>query len=299
MPEIISRNPSILLIFLALALVEYGWRTRIAKRSYDWRASLGSVGVAFGQFLIKPLAAGVVLTVYTAAHAHALFELSIYDWRVWLIAFVGVEFTYYWFHRASHTTNWFWATHAVHHSANEMTLPAAIRLGWTGQITGVWLFFLPLVLIGFPPLMIVGLLGANLIYQFVLHTEAVGKLWRPIEYLLNTPSHHRAHHASDQALLDKNYGGVVIVFDRMFGTFAAEPDAGGLTYGLVMPLRSNNPFRIALNQWFVLGSALRGATGWRRRWAILVGPPIMLSSLHAVDLPLPSGRLRQHSEMTS
>jgi sterol desaturase/sphingolipid hydroxylase (fatty acid hydroxylase superfamily) len=276
MPEIISRNPWILLAFLMLALIEYLWRTRIAKRGYDWRASLGSFGVAFVQFAIKPLTAGFVASIFMAVHALAPITLPLSDWRVWVAAFFAVEFTYYWFHRASHMVNWFWATHAVHHSANEMTLPAAIRLGWTGQVTGAWVFFLPLILIGFPPVLVVGLLGANLIYQYSLHTEAAGKLWAPIEYVFNTPSHHRAHHASDEGWLDTNYGGVLIIFDRMFGTFAAEPDGGGLTYGLVKPLRSNNPVRIALNQWLVLGRAIAAAPDWRTRFTILLGPPRLL-----------------------
>lgn len=296
MPEIISRNPAILLVFLALALIEYAWRTRIAKRGYDWRASLGSFGVALGQFAVKPLTAGIVLSIFTAVHALAPVKLPLNDWRVWVAAFFALEFTYYWFHRASHTVNWFWATHAVHHSANEMTLPAAIRLGWTGQITGVWVFFLPLILIGFPPLLVVGLLGANLIYQYSLHTEAVGKLWAPIEYIFNTASHHRAHHASDEGWLDTNYGGVLIIFDRMFGTFAAEPEGDGLTYGLVKPLYSNNPVRIAFNQWLVLGRALARADNWRHRFTLLAGPPRLLdqTSLHSP----PEARQRMNTQNT-
>jgi sterol desaturase/sphingolipid hydroxylase (fatty acid hydroxylase superfamily) len=276
MPEILSRNPAILLVFLVLALVEYGWRTRRTTRGYDWRASLGSIGVALGQFAIKPLTAGIVAYVFVHVHSFAPVKLSASDWRVWLAGFFAVEFAYYWFHHASHRINWFWATHSVHHSANEMTLPAAIRLGWTGQVTGVWLFFLPLILIGFPPVVVAGLLGANLIYQYSLHTEAVGRLWWPIELVFNTPSHHRAHHASEVGWLDTNYGGVLIIFDRLFSTFAAEPERGGLTYGLVKPLKSNNPFRIALNQWFVMGRAFLAAQSWQRRVEVLVGPPSVL-----------------------
>ncbi len=275
MPDIITRNPAVLLFFVLLALVEWQWRRR-SHRNYDWRASLASLGVAAVQFAIKPITAGFVTAIFVAVHAVAPVTLPIGDWRVWIAAFFAVEFVYYWFHRASHEVNWFWATHSVHHSANEMTLPAAIRLGWTGQITGVWAFFMPLILIGFPPVMVVGLLGANLIYQYALHTEAVGKLWKPVEFVFNTPSHHRAHHASDEEFLDKNYGGVLIVFDRMFGTFAEEPDRGGLTYGLVKPLESHNPVRIAFHQWIVLGRALRDAKSWQRRLAVLIGSPRML-----------------------
>ncbi|MFM9979043.1 MAG: sterol desaturase family protein [Sphingomonadaceae bacterium] len=291
MPEIISRNPVILLVFLALALVEYGWRTRVAKRGYDWRASMGSIGIGIGQFLIKPLTAGFVTAVFMTVHVHAPVKLSIEDWRIWFVAFFAVEFVYYWFHRISHTVNWFWATHAVHHSANEMTLPAAIRLGWTGQVSGVWMFFLPLIAVGFPPVMIVGLLGANLIYQYGLHTEAIPKLWGPIEYIFNTPSHHRAHHASNEALLDKNFGGVLIVFDRLFGTFAAEPDAGGLSYGLVKPLRSNNPFTIAFAQWIAMGRAFAAANTIRARVQVLLGLPAALDEIKGGESPLRLGSI--------
>jgi sterol desaturase/sphingolipid hydroxylase (fatty acid hydroxylase superfamily) len=284
MPEIISRNPGILLVFLVLALAEFGWRRFRTTRGYDWRASLGSIGVAVGQLATKPLTTGVVVTVFFQVHAVAPVKLSAGDWRVWLAGFFAVEFVYYWFHRASHRINWFWATHSVHHSANEMTLPAAIRLGWTGQVTGVWLFFLPLILIGFPPIVVAGLLGANLIYQYSLHTELIGRLWWPIELIFNTPSHHRAHHASEVGWLDTNYGGVLIILDRLFGTFAAEPERGGLTYGLVKPLNSNNPFRIALNQWFVMGRALVAAQSWRRRAAVLFGPPSVLDDTTVIEV---------------
>jgi sterol desaturase/sphingolipid hydroxylase (fatty acid hydroxylase superfamily) len=298
MPEIITRNPSVLLVFVLLAAVEYVWRRHGTTLGYDWRASLASIGVAIGQFLIKPVTAVFTTAVFMTAHALAPVKLPIDDWRVWVAAFFSVEFIYYWFHRASHTVNWFWATHAVHHSASEMTLPAAIRLGWTGQVTGVWLFFLPLVLIGFPPALVVGLLGANLIYQYSLHTEAIPKLWRPIEYVFNTPSHHRAHHASDAAWLDKNFGGVLIVFDRLFGTFAEEPDGGGLTYGLVKPERSYNPVRIAMTQWIVLGRALVAADRWTGRVRILFGRPDSLerATRRHVTLPdrlMPAGLLQQ------
>jgi sterol desaturase/sphingolipid hydroxylase (fatty acid hydroxylase superfamily) len=171
-------------------------------------------------------------------------------------------------------------------AANEMTLPAAVRLGWTGTISGGWLVFMPLILLGFPPLMVGGLLAANLLYQYSLHTEAVGRLWAPIEYIFNTPSHHRAHHSCDAAWIDCNFGGVLIIFDRLFGTLVAEPAQGGLNYGLVTPLVSNNPVRIALNQWAVMISAFGQARSWSRRWTILFGRPDALEH----DEPVPQRR---------
>lgn len=279
MPEIVQR-PAILLFFLILALIEWRWRVTRAKQGYDWRASLASIGIAAGQFAIKPLSAILLTRIYTEAHKLSLLTLPIGDWRVWVVGFVAVEFAYYWFHRWSHLINWMWATHAVHHSANEMTLPAAVRLGWTNILSGGWLVFLPLVLIGFPPLMVMALLGANLIYQYGLHTEAIGKLG-PIEWVFNTPSHHRAHHASDADYLDCNFGGVLIVFDRLFGTLRVEPDGGGLRYGLVKPVLSYNPVVIAFAQWRTMLSGLRVSRSSSDCWNVFFGCPEDLDRLIA------------------
>ena len=277
----ITHSPSAILFFLILALVEWRWRSRHGARGYDWRASLASLGIGAGQFMLRPVTAAVLTGVYSGAHHIALFRLPVDDWRVWVAGFFAVEFTYYWFHRWSHMVNWLWATHAVHHSANEITLPAAIRLGWTNIISGGWLLFLGLVLIGFPPLLVVGLLGANLLYQYPLHTEAIRKLG-PLEWVFNTPSHHRAHHASDAAYLDCNFGGVLIVFDRLFGTLRIEPDGGGLRYGLVAPITGYNPFAIAFSQWRVMLAALAVATSWRQRLTVLFGRPAALDQILAM-----------------
>ena len=135
---------------------------------------------------------------------------------------------------------WFWATHAVHHSPNEFNLGIAYRFGWTGRLAGNAVFFVPMIWLGFPPKAVFAALALNLLYQFWLHTEWVPKLgW--LEYVLNTPSHHRVHHASNADYIDRNYGGVLIVFDRLFGTFAAERDDLPCRYGLVTPLVSHQP----------------------------------------------------------
>lgn len=291
MPEIVHR-PAILLLFLILALVEWRWRATHSTLRYDWRASLASFGIAAGQFAIRPLTAMLLTGVYSAAQCLALFPLPADDWRVWVGGFFAVEFTYYWFHRWSHLVNWLWATHAVHHSANQMTLPAAIRLGWTNIVSGGWVLFLGLVLIGFPPVMVIGLLGANLLYQYSLHTEAIGKLG-PLEWVFNTPSHHRAHHASDPAYLDWNFGGVLIVFDRVFGTLRREPDGGGLTYGLVKPVLSHNPVAIAFVQWRAVAAGLVAARTWSERWTVLFGRPAALDLIVARQPASPTSAAAQ------
>ena len=142
---------------------------------------------------------------------------------------------------------WLWTTHAVHHSATHFNLSAAIRL-WTGQLTGAFVFFLPLAWIGFAPLAIGAMLSAGLIYQFFLHTAFPVRLG-PLEWILNTPAHHRVHHSCNESCLDKNYGSVLIVFDRLFGTFAAPPATEQLRFGLKGRAVGHNPFAIALGEW--------------------------------------------------
>ncbi|MBR9825274.1 MAG: sterol desaturase family protein [Alphaproteobacteria bacterium] len=183
-----------------------------------------------------------------AAYEISPFQWSMSDWRVWVAAFILMEFTYYWQHRFSHTVRWMWATHAVHHSPNEFVLPAAFRLGWTGAISGSWLIHLPVALLGFHPAMMGAILLVGLRYQFFLHTEKIGRLG-PIDWLFNTPSNHRVHHSSEADFLDKNYGNVLMVFDHMFGSYAAERPGQTHRYGLTDPFTSNNPLHIVSREW--------------------------------------------------
>ena len=271
-PELLFKHPIILVAFVALALAEWAWRRRPGGEGYDVQAATGSVGVMVLGFLAKPVSAFVIGGFYLAVSGHVGWSWPVDDWRSWAIGFLAVEFAYYWFHRFSHTVRWLWATHAVHHSAQQFVLPAAIRLGWTGALSGGWLIYLPLVLLGMPPAMLVTLLGANLLYQYLLHTELVKRLG-PLESVFNTPSHHRAHHSSDEEFLDCNFGGVLIVFDRLFGTFRREPTQGGLRYGLVHPLESHNPFTIALREWWLIWREVRAARSWEERARILVARP--------------------------
>jgi sterol desaturase/sphingolipid hydroxylase (fatty acid hydroxylase superfamily) len=269
---LIAQYPSILLVMLLLGIGEYAWVRRRGGFAYDGKAAFASLGVAIGQFAVKPLSGGLIFAFYLWLHSFALWQFPTDDWCSWAACFLAVEFAYYWMHRWSHTVHLLWATHAVHHSSNQIILPVAIRLGWTGALSGGWLVLAPLALFGFPPKMIIAMLAINLFYQFGLHTEAVRKLG-PLEWVLNTPSHHRAHHSSDEKWLDCNFGGVLIIFDRLFGTFVAEPDKGGLRYGLTNPIDSNNPFTIAMRQWWILGRALSKAKTPRDGWRACFGKP--------------------------
>jgi sterol desaturase/sphingolipid hydroxylase (fatty acid hydroxylase superfamily) len=193
-------------------------------------------------------------------------------WSAFLLLFFGQEFCYYWYHRAAHRVRWFWGNHAVHHSPNALNLAAAFRIGAFGKLTGTTLFFVPLVWLGFDVRTVLAVLTLNLLYQFWIHATWIPKLgW--LEYVLNTPSAHRVHHASNVEYLDANYGGVLIVFDRLFGTYIAERDDLPCHYGLVHPLRSYNPLRVEFAQWLSLAHDLRRARSLRAVFGFLLMPP--------------------------
>lgn len=256
----------------AFALAEAILCRGFAGRAYPWGETLASLGVALGQRVKQGLLGGLVLSVF----------LGLWPWRLWTVPlgeawgvallFLAVEFAYYWHHRLSHEIRWLWATHAVHHSATHLNFAAALRLGWTGEISGGFLLFAPLVVLGFHPIGIVAALAMNLLYQFWVHSEWAPRLgW--LEGVLNTPSNHRVHHACNPEYIDRNYGGVLIVFDRLFGTYAAERGDIAIRYGLASKMRSNNPVVIALHEWAALAADLRRAASWREAWMFLFGPP--------------------------
>jgi sterol desaturase/sphingolipid hydroxylase (fatty acid hydroxylase superfamily) len=166
----------------------------------------------------------------------------------------------------------FWAAHVNHHSSQYFNLSTALRQPWFTPITGP-IFWLPLALLGFPPAMILTAEAISLIYQFWIHTEVVKKLPRPIEWLFNTPSHHRVHHGKNVAYLDRNHGGVLIVWDRLFGTFAPESPADPVRYGITHDLGTFNPLRIATHEFAAIARDVLGATSARAALGYLFAPP--------------------------
>lgn len=263
--------------FLALTLVFIAAELAYSKlnhrdEDHDIRETAASVGVAIGDVLARVLTGGLAAIPFLWLYQHRLFDIPLHSAWSLLALFVGVEFCYYWFHRASHRIRWLWATHAVHHSATHFNLSAAIRLGWTGQLTGAFIFFLPLAWIGFHPIAIGLMLAAGLVYQFFLHTALDVRLG-PLEWVLNSPAHHRVHHASNESCLDRNYGSTLIVFDRLFGTFAEAPASEPLRFGLKGREASTNPLWIALGEWVYLLRDVRRAQDFRARLKVLFGAP--------------------------
>jgi sterol desaturase/sphingolipid hydroxylase (fatty acid hydroxylase superfamily) len=260
-------------LVVALATIEGVWLQRVKGEDYDWRAWLASLGDFVGREAIYQMAPyGLAMPLVAWAAANRVHTVVLDEAWAFVGLFIGQEFFYYWFHRCAHRVRWYWATHAVHHSPNQLNLSAAYRFGWTGRLSGTTVFFVPLVWLGFPPGAVFMMLSLNLLYQFWLHATWIPKLgW--LEYVLNTPSHHRVHHASNPEYIDANYGGVLIVFDRLFGTFVEERADLPCRYGLAKPLHSHNTVKIAFHEWMALARDLARARGPGDVLGYLLGPP--------------------------
>ena len=260
-------------LFVGLIILEilYGWKTGRVK--YEGKDAFASMFMGFGSGI-----AGLVgvflyswlgLWVWTEAR---LFDMGSSLW-VFALAFVLSDFAYYWIHRLGHRVRWMWAAHVIHHSSQHYNLSTALRQTWTNFLTPNFLFFIPIFWIGIHPFIVIFCYGINLIYQFWIHTEAIDKCPKWFEYLFNTPSHHRVHHANNPKYLDANYAGVFMAWDRMFGSFIPEDKDEPCNYGLVNDLGTFNPLRIALHEWVGIVKDIASAKSWRDRVLFLVAPP--------------------------
>jgi sterol desaturase/sphingolipid hydroxylase (fatty acid hydroxylase superfamily) len=259
-------------VFLVMIYTEVHVGRKRGQSLYSRGDTIASILIALGQQLTSLLSLGIVVgAVMAFTWEHRLFDLSVSSWWYIPALFIAHEFAYYWFHRLSHTVRWLWATHAVHHSTEEMNILASYRFGWTGWLSMGRLVFVPLIWVGFEPMNVLLMLAANLMYQSWLHTTLIAKLGF-LEGILNTPSAHRVHHARNGLYLDRNYGGVLIIFDRMFGTYVEEQENESCDYGLVKQPGSTNPIRIVFYEW---GNILNDLKSYPvRHWpGVLFGPP--------------------------
>jgi sterol desaturase/sphingolipid hydroxylase (fatty acid hydroxylase superfamily) len=240
-----------------------------AMMGYAARDSQASLSKGLGSVVINVFARAAALVGYAALYAVTPLRLDPHDWWTWVIALLLVDLLWYSYHRSSHRIRVLWAMHQAHHSSVHFNYTTALRQKWNPW--GELLFWVPLPLLGIPPWMIFFVFSLNLVYQFWVHTETVPKLWRPIELVFNTPSHHRVHHASDAEYLDRNYGGILIVWDRLFGTFREEQHRP--TYGLTHPVTTFNPFRLQYAELAQMVREVRAARRWRDRLGYLFAPP--------------------------
>ena len=249
--------------FVLLLCIEAWFSSRENRHLYETKDTFGSLGLGIGNVVTGFFTKALIFGLFTLLYTFRVFELDFTKWWFWLLLFLADDFSYYWFHRMSHHINFFWASHVVHHSSQRYNLAAALRQTWTGNLTGAFLFWAWMPLAGFHPIWILFMQQISLIYQFWIHTETIQKLPAPLEFVLNTPSHHRVHHGINLKYLDRNHGGVLIIWDRLFGTF--QPEEERPTYGLTKNIESNNPVKIAFQTWGELfrkagssGSVLNG-----------------------------------------
>jgi sterol desaturase/sphingolipid hydroxylase (fatty acid hydroxylase superfamily) len=244
--------------FVVTLALEAWWLKR-QGRAPLLKDSATSLTLGLGSLAAGALTAGLVYALGEWLHRYRLAEVTI-AWWSFALCFVVDDFAYYLFHRSAHRVRWFWASHVVHHSSEAYNLSTALRQTWTGFVSLNFLFRLPLFLL-FPPSLVFFCAGLNLVYQYWIHTEAIGRLPRWVEAVMNTPSHHRVHHAVNPRYLDKNYAGVFIVWDRLLGTFEPERAEDVPRYGIVKPLGSFNPLRAALHEWVGIAQDV-----WRAPW---------------------------------
>ncbi|MDN5213017.1 sterol desaturase family protein [Fulvivirgaceae bacterium BMA12] len=229
-------------IYVAAMVIEILWSIYKKKDIYNWKDSLSNFAIILGGRLIKPLSLAWGAWLFSLVEPIRLFEIPINVFTV-IITFLLSELVYYWYHRLSHEISFLWALHHTHHSSPWLNISTAGRLHWLGKFTSI-IFYIPLVFIGFPPTIVIGSLAFSLFYQIFLHTQIVGKLPFLEGWLFNTPSAHRVHHASNERYVDKNYGGTLILFDRIFGTYVPEQEKA--EYGVTTGFVGHNPIKVLI-----------------------------------------------------
>jgi sterol desaturase/sphingolipid hydroxylase (fatty acid hydroxylase superfamily) len=263
----------IFILFIAgLLVLEIIWDLISGQRS-QWWETLANFGIFSGSVLLEYLGLGLffVLGIYVFEPL-ALFNLyGLYNdqWWFWILLIIEADFIYYWMHRFEHEIRLLWAYHIVHHSSPEFNLTTSVRLSWVEGLIE-WIFFVPLVLIGYGTIEIIIAVTVVTQYQSWIHTQKIGKLGI-LDKIVNTPSTHRVHHGSNAEYLDKNYGGILMIWDHLFGTYKAEEEP--VIFGIVEPLGSHNPFVINFHYFAVIIKDIWRAKGWRRKAVALFGKP--------------------------
>lgn len=257
--------------FVLLIIIEMIYVRVTKKGRYEYRDSATSLSMGLGNRVFGIVFGGLAFLAYLWVYEFRLFNLG-WTWPVLVACFFAEDLAYYWFHRIAHERRFFWASHIVHHSSQHYNLTTALRQTWTGTLGLNFIFWLPLVYIGFPPTMVVMFSAISLVYQFWIHTETINRMG-PFEWVMNTPSHHRVHHAINARYLDANYAGVLIIWDRLFGTFVAEDEKEQPRYGIVSQLGTFNPFRVAFHEWLGIWRDVTHTKKFSHVFGYVFGPP--------------------------
>jgi sterol desaturase/sphingolipid hydroxylase (fatty acid hydroxylase superfamily) len=273
MTEAVPRIPDLILlaipVFILSMLAELAYLAHLRKEQreeaqvlgYALKDSAASISMGLGNVAVNLVWKALAFGLYSALYALTPLRLG-FGLLTCVALFFADDLAYYWFHRVHHESRLFWASHVIHHSSQRYNLSTAVRQTWTPFTS--WAFWAPLALLGFHPVLIVTAQSVSLLYQFFIHTEAVGKLGA-LEWVLNTPSHHRVHHGSNPRYLDKNYAGILIIWDRLFGTFQEELAEDRPRYGLTKNLATYNPVRIAFHEYAAIARDVAHARTWRER----------------------------------
>ncbi|HIG58309.1 MAG TPA: sterol desaturase family protein [Flavobacteriales bacterium] len=256
--------------FLATLTIEVALSLYGNRKYYTKKDTFASLIMGIGSIGSSLITKGLKFGVFTFLYEYRLIEIPMVWWG-FIALLLADDFSYYWFHRTSHKMRYFWASHVVHHSSQHYNLSTALRQTWTGEISGSFIFYAWMPLVGFDPLWILTAQSTSLIYQYWIHTEVIRKMPRWFELIFNTPSHHRVHHGSDLQYLDMNYAGILIVWDKMFGTFIDETKAP--TYGLITNISTYNPARIAFSEWGNLARDVYKTSGILNKLRCIFAPP--------------------------
>lgn len=256
-------------IMFSFVLIEFLIGRKKYKNLYSGKDFLASSAIGIGNLILNGFMKIGVFSVFLFFFNLAPFKIP-HTWWSYVLCLVLLDFCRYWAHRLAHEQRFWWSTHVVHHSSEHYNLSVSFRLSWTQNLKIV--FFLPVVLLGFHPLVFFIVHQIEVLYQFWIHTELIRKLPRPIEYIFTTPSHHRVHHSVNEKYIDKNYGSTFIIWDRMFGTFQEEEETP--RYGITKPVNSFNPFYLVFHEWIEVGKDILRAKSLKEAWTILFGNPV-------------------------
>lgn len=256
--------------FVVTVVLEAILTVKVKLEEYEFKDAITSISMGLGNVIIGLFTKGMILLVFLFLYQYRFFTIP-FTWWAWVLLLFAEDITYYWNHRIAHESRLFWASHVVHHSSEKYNLATALRQTWTGSFY-TFIFWLPLILLGFHPVMVLFQMSISLLYQYWIHTELIDKMPRWFEFIFNTPSHHRVHHATNPQYLDRNHAGIFIIWDRMFGTF--EPEVEKPVYGLVKNIDTHNPVKVAFLEWFyMLRDVVTSKTSVVNRVKYLFKPP--------------------------
>lgn len=258
-------------VMISLVLLEWIISYYKKKDYYDSKDTLAATAIGLGNVAIS--AALKIVTFVIVLFFYNLVSWSIpFVWWAYILCFIWIDFWRYWAHRIAHENRFWWATHVTHHSSEKYNWSVSFRLGWTQHIKLI--FFIPVALAGFHPVIFFVCHQIAVLYQFWIHTEYIRKLPKPIEFIFTTPSHHRVHHARNDKYLDKNYGSTFIIWDRLFGTFQGEEEAAD--YGITKPIKSYNPVYLVFHEWMDIVKDIKNSKTLKEAYAMTFVRPSKL-----------------------